>query len=55
MKLTLYFGTIASLLCLYSIYTGMDGAATILGGGVVALAAKYSHDETSKPSSKRDV
>ena len=55
LKLTLFFGVIASLLCLYAIHENMEGAATILGGGIVALSAKYSHDETKDPSIRKDV
>ncbi len=46
------FGTILTLLTVYSIHSGMEGPATLGMTGIGALVAKYSHDETKKPSIK---
>tara|TARA_R110000851_G_C12826248_1_gene540175 strand:- start:226 stop:399 length:174 start_codon:yes stop_codon:yes gene_type:complete len=44
--------TILSMLCVYSIHSAMDGAATILAGSIGGIVAKYNHDETKRPSEK---
>jgi len=54
-KIVVFFGLILSFLCVYSIFKGMDGVAIILSGGVAGIVAKYTNDETKRPSKTNDL
>ena len=49
-KLTTYFGLIIACLIAYSIYSKLEGVATVLAGSLGVVVAKYSHDETNRKS-----
>ncbi len=53
LKLVIYFGSVLVLLTAYAIFEGMDGPATLGITSIGALVAKYSHDETKRPSEKQ--
>lgn len=50
LKLTIYFGSLVALITGYCAYIEMAEATTIGLGIIGGIIAKYSHDETKRPS-----
>lgn len=54
-KTVWFFGIIISLLTGYSIYKDMNEVALIGVAALSGIIAKYSHDETKRPSKKANL
>lgn len=52
LKIVIYFGTGILLIGAYSAYNGLEGSATAAIIALGGIVAKYTHDETKRPSSK---
>lgn len=52
LKLTIYFGSGILAIGIYSAINGLEGAATAAVVALGGIIAKYTHDETKRPSKK---
>lgn len=55
LKMVVFFGCIIALLCAYAIHKTMDGVSVVLAGALGAIIAKYTNDETKRPSLKKET
>jgi len=51
--LILFFGTIAGFIAVWATIQKSEGIAVVSVGIVGAIVAKYTHDETKRPSDKK--
>jgi len=45
-----FFGIVISVLCAYAIHKELESVATVFAVSIGGIVAKYSHDETKRPS-----
>jgi len=45
-----FFGIVISGLCAYAIHKELESVATVFAASIGGIVAKYSHDETKRPS-----